>query len=69
MLKSDSATAGIRVTDLVVANTKRRMQMVPEKIDGILEKGAWSASEAAKLAGRLNFCRAFVSGRHLNITL
>eukprot|EP00971_Amphidinium_carterae_P063180 1250262-Amphidinium_carterae.2 len=42
---------------------------VLEEIDGILEKAAWNAREGAKLAGRLNFCRAFVSGRHLNITL
>eukprot|EP00971_Amphidinium_carterae_P197261 3915415-Amphidinium_carterae.3 len=59
----------IRVADLVVANTARRIQQVLEEIDDIIAKGMWGASDAAKLAGRLNFCRAFVSGRHLNITL
>eukprot|EP00971_Amphidinium_carterae_P046548 917111-Amphidinium_carterae.2 len=59
----------IRVADLVVANTDRRKQQILEEIDGITAKEKWNSSEAAKLAGRLNFCRAFVSGRHLNITL
>eukprot|EP00971_Amphidinium_carterae_P053310 1050014-Amphidinium_carterae.2 len=59
----------IRASDLVVANTLKRAQLIIEEIDGITAKGTWSASEAAKLAGRLNFCRAFVSGRHLNITM
>ena len=59
----------IKKDHVIVGNTESRLQQLRDEAQAILEKGSWIASLASKLAGRLNFAKAWVSGRPLNFAL
>ena len=54
---------------VIVSNTPSRLAQVRDEVEAILLLGRWASSGAARIAGRLNFVRTWVSGRPLNQSL